>query len=80
MHDQRIECMIGGLADKSLDEIIGHGSPDIAQIAHTLIPYKKGHIVRGLELIHSSQIFCISEIPLQDLTEQILRDELWRTK
>jgi hypothetical protein len=34
-HDQRIECMIGGSADKSLDEIIGHGSMDIAQIAHT---------------------------------------------
>jgi hypothetical protein len=57
--------MIRGSADKSLDEIIGHGSPAIAQIAHTLISYKKGPIVCGLELIHTSQIFCISEIPLQ---------------
>jgi hypothetical protein len=56
--------MIGGSADKSLDEIIGHGSPDIAQVAHLQIPYKKGPIVRGLEIIHTSQIFCISEIPL----------------
>jgi hypothetical protein len=49
MHDQRIECMIKESANKSLDKIIGHGSPDIAQIAHTQIPYKKGPIVRGLE-------------------------------
>jgi hypothetical protein len=67
MHDQRIECMIRGSADKSLDEIIGHGSPDIAQVAHPRIPYKKGPIVSGLEIIHTSQIFCISEIPLHIL-------------
>jgi hypothetical protein len=42
--------MIGGSVDKSLDEIIGHGSPDIAQVAHPRIPYKKGPIVSGLEL------------------------------
>jgi hypothetical protein len=65
MHDQKIECMIGGSADKSLNEIIGHGSPDIAKVAHLRILYKKGPIVRGLELIHTSQIFCKSEILLQ---------------
>jgi hypothetical protein len=40
--------MIGESVNKSLDEIMDHGSPDIAQVAHMRIPYKKGPIVCGL--------------------------------